>query len=379
MRLVVAAVVILAATSSSSGADLHHTLAVAGGGEISGSPAIGGHGFVLVRYDLDGLPRQSHFAVEINTDTLRLSYDRLRLGPVEIGFLAAGEALIAGLLTDYYRDGANDSARGFYASYATAAAYAKLGIGPHFFELAAAARRWFFTRAGSTSAALTLPPEAWVGELRLRYTLWMLRPDPSLWQAQRLHARLRGVALGVELGLDERSQAAPWGARDASFAPIDPRNGPGRSIFTARQWLRAGVAVHARVRLQLDEVATWMWNEDDLVRLRVGGFNPYSVPLAGAPWAGYLAGKLAALDASMHVRVWRELEVGVVGDGVVLDDPRRTGAGGAGVLAGVGAFVDARIGAWQIDASGGWSPTVRPGTAAGSWGVFAALGWAWSR
>jgi hypothetical protein len=379
MRSLVTAILILAAASESAAADFHHTIAAAGGGEISGSPAFGGHGFVLVRYDLDGLPRQSHFAAELNTDTLRLSYDRLRFGPVEIGFQVAGEVLIAGLLSDYYRDGANDSARGFYASYATAAAYAKLGVGPHFFDLAVAARRWFFTRAGATSTELTLPPEAWVAELRLRYTLWMLRPDPSLSEAQRLHPRQRGVALGVELGLDERSDATPWGARAAAFSPIDPRNDPGRSIFMVRQWLRAGAALHPRVRLQLDEVAIWMWNEDDLVRLRVGGFNPYSVPLAGAPWAGYLAGKLAALDASLHVRVWRDHEVGVVADAVVLDDPRRSGGGGAGVLAGIGAFVDARIRAWQIDLRGGWSPTVRPGTAAGSWGFFAAVGWAWSR
>jgi hypothetical protein len=378
VRSLLAAILIVAAASDSRGDELHHTITIAGGGEIFGSPGFGGHGFVLVRYDLDGLPKQSHFAAELNTDTLRLSYN-LRLGPVELGFLAAGEVLIAGLLSDYYRDGVNDSTRGFYASYATAGAWAKVGIGPHFFELAAGVRRWFFTRAGDTRPELTLPPDAWVGELRARYTLWMLRPDPALSEAQRLLPRLRGVALGVELGLDERSDTRPWGARDPVFAPIDPRNDPGRSIFMMRQWLRAGAVLHPRLRLQLDEVATWMWNEDDLVRLRVGGFNPYSVPLAGAPWAGYLAGKLAALDASLHVRVWRDHEVGVVADGVVLDDPRRTGSGGAGLLAGVGAFVDARFGRWQIDLRGGWSPTVRPGTAAGSWGLFAAAGWAWSR
>jgi len=335
---------------------------------------------VLARYDLDGLPRQSHFAAELNTDTLRLSYDRLHVGPVELGFAAAAEVFIAGLLTDYYRDGVSDSARGFYASYAAAGAYAKLGVGPHFFELALTARRWFFNRAGDTSPSLTLPPDAFVGEARLRYTLWMLRPDPSLYQPQRLYPRLRGIALGVELGLDERSEATPWGARDpAAFAPPDPRNAPGRTILLARQWLRAGAQLHSRVRVQVDEVATWMWHEDDLVRLRVGGFNPYSVPLAGAPWPGYLSGKLAAIDASLHVRVWRDHEVGVVADGVVLDDPRRNGSSGVGVLGGIGAFVDARIGAWQLDVRGGWSPTTQPGSVAGSWGLFAAAGWAWSR
>src|SRR5699024_7935095 len=104
-------------------------------------------------------------------------------------------------LSDYYRDGVNDSARGFWASYVNAAASAKLNLAPHFVELAAGARRWFFARQGGTDPALVLPPEAWVGEVRLRYTLWKLADEPSLWEPQRLYPRLRGVAFGVELGL----------------------------------------------------------------------------------------------------------------------------------------------------------------------------------
>ena len=379
MRALCAALLV-AAASPARGEPLQHTVSLAAGGELYGSPGFGGHGFALVRYDLDGLPRGAHFSAELNTDTLRVSYDRLRLGPVEVGAMAAGEVYIAGLLTDYYRDGVSDPARGFYASYGAASAYAKYGIGPHFFEAAVTARRWLFARAGDTSAAFTLPPEAFVGEFRLRYTLWMLRADPSLWEPQRLYPRARGVALGVELGLDQRSTASAWGARDpAAFSPIDPRNAPGATILMARQWLRAGVALGARVRLQLDEVAAWMWHEDDLVRLRVGGLNPYSVALAGAPWAGYLAGKLAAADVSLPIRVWRELEVGPLADAVVLDDPRRTGAARAGFLAGIGAFADARFGAWQFDLRGGWSPTTQPGSAAGSWSAIASAGWAWQR
>ena len=338
---------------------------------MSLSPALDGHGFGLLRYDLDGLPRGSHLAIELNSDTLRLSYDRLRFGRGEVGVNATGEALIAGLLDEYYRDGRNEPGRGFYASYAALGGYAKLDAAPHFLELAVTARRWLFQRNGSTDGDLSLPPEAWVGELRLRYTLWLLDGDR---QAQRLHPRVRGVAFGVELGLDQRSEARRWGA------PDETRNDPARSIYSVRQWLRAGVKVHARVRFQLDEVACWMSGEDDLVRLRVGGLNPYSVPLAGAPWAGYLAGKVAATDATLHVRAWREHEVGVLLDTVVLDDADRAGAlGRAAVLAGVGVFADLRWRAWQLDLRGGWSPTLRPNSIAGGWGMFAALGWGWSR
>jgi hypothetical protein len=383
MRSLLSCLIVALATAPVA-AELHHRVSLAGGGELSLSPALNGHGFVLARYDLDGLPRAAHFSVELNTDTLRLTVDRLRLGRLELGFQAAGEVLIAGLAGDYFRDGHDDTTRGFYASYGSLSAAAKLDLGPHFIELAATARRWFFARAGGTAPLFTLPPEAYVGELRLRYTLWRLADDVSLWQPQRLFPRLRGVAFGVELGLDERSAARPWGARDPSLAPVDTRNDPAAGIFMVQQWLRAGVVLHRRVRLQIDERATWMWGEDDLVRLRVGGLNPYSVPLVGAPWAGYLAGRVAALQGSLHVRVRGQHEVGLLVDGVVLDDADRTGAingvaARPGLLAGIGAFADLRAGNWQFDLRGGWSPTLRPGSVGGGVSLFGALGWAWAR
>ncbi len=372
--------VVVAAPASAG--KLHHRIAIAGGGEIYATPGFNGHGFVLLRYDLDGLPRESRFAAEINTDTVRLSYDHLRFGRVELGLYAAGEVLLAGILSDYYRDGVNDSARGFYASYATTAAAAKVDLAPHYLELAVGARRWFFSRAGATNAALVLPPEAWVGEVRLRYTLWQLAPDRSLWEPQRLFPRLRGFAFGVELGLDGRSEARPWGARnEAVFATVDLRNDPSRAIWMARQWLRAGITLQRRVRLQIDETASWMHGADDLVRLRVGGLNPYSVPLAGAPWAGYLADNLAAAQASLHVRVAGEHEVGALVDGVALGDLDRTGGAAArpAVLAGFGLFADVRFGNSQLDIRGGWSPTAHPGNALGGFTLFAAYGGSWSR
>jgi hypothetical protein len=218
-----------------------------------------------------------------------------------------------------------------------------------------------------------------VGEARLRYTLWLVRSDPSLYQAQRLFPRVRGMAFSVELGLDERSDARPWGARAPELAPVDTRNDPSRTILSARQWLRAGVQLQRRVRLQFSELASLMWGEDDLVRLRVGGMNPYSVPLVGAPWAGYLAGRVASVEGSLHVRAVGDAELGVLVDGVALDDATRTAPARAALLAGVGAFADVRLGAWQLDLRGGWSPTLRPGTLAGGWDLFASLGWGWSR
>jgi hypothetical protein len=243
---------------------------------------------------------------------------------------------------------------------------------PHYLEVSATLRRWFFESTGDTARAFVLPPDAFVGELRLRYTLWAVAADPSLYQPHRLYPRVRGVAFGVEVGLDERSEARPWGARDpAAFSPPDLRNDPATSIVFFRQWLRAGAQLHPRLRLQLAEAAAFGFGEDDLTRLRVGGQSPYVVPVVGLPWAVALAGRLAAVDGSVHVRLWRELEAGLLGDAVLVDDRRRTGVlARPGVLGGIGVFADLRLGAWQLDVRGGWSPSF-----GSSWELFASLGW----
>jgi hypothetical protein len=182
------------------------------------------------------------------------------------------------------------------------------------------------------------------------------------------------VAFGVELGADVRSEARPWGARAASFSPRDLRNDPSTIVWSVRQWLRAGAPLGSRVRLQLSEVALWMSGADDLDRARVGGFNPYVIPIAGAPWPAWLADRLLAAELSLHVRLWRELEAGALLDGAVLGDIERTGNPLVpGPVWGAGLFADLRIGAWQIDVRGGYCPTLRGVS------LFASLGWAFAR
>jgi hypothetical protein len=371
-------ILVCALASVAAGDPLVHRVSLAGGGDVWLRPEFGGHGFGILQYELSGLPEGGRFVLTFNSDTLRIAVEHLQLSPtVEAGADVKGEALIAGVLTDYYRDGRRDAGRGFYASYGSASAWLKRSSAPHYVELAVTARRWIFTRTSDTSPSLVLPPDAWVGELRGRYTFWSMRSDPSLYEAQRLYPRARGIAFGVEAGLDARSEVRPWG--ELTVAPVDARNDPGRTIVSLRAWLLTGAQVHDRVRLQLYALASWMWGEDDLVRLRVGGLNPYVVPIAGAPWAALLSGRLAAAHATLHVRLWRELEAGVMIDGVVVDDVHRTAPARAGGEVGLGAFADLRLGAWQIDVRAGWSPTITPDDLAGGVSVWASLGWAWQR
>jgi hypothetical protein len=342
-------------------AETHHRLALWAGSESSLSPETSWHGIARIHYEL--IAPRARFVVDFNSDTLRLSVEGLRFGRIEVGFGAGGELFIAGLLGDYWRDGHDISSRGFRASWVAAGAWAKLDLAPSFVELGVSGRRWFFQRTNDTDPLLVLPPEAWVGEWRLRYTLWSLAPDESLWETQRPFPRLRGVAFGLELSLDARSATYRWG--------LDSRNDPSSLVLGARQWLRAGVRLSSRLRLQVEEGAVWLSGADDLDRVRVGGLNPWTVPVAGQPWAGHLASKVASAQVSLHVRVWREFEVGALVDGVVLDDVHRNGDS-PGALFGAGAFVDFRLRGWQLDVRGGYSPP--NGTS-----LFASLGWGWWR
>ena len=359
-------------------AELRHHLTVGAGYEARINGGFGGHGFGMAAYDLEGLPAGAHLGLSYNTDTARVAFDRVRFadGWLETGFRAAYEFKFAGLLMDYYRRGEKDSERGIEGSYLAFEAYLKANLPrDNYLELNVGVRRWWFARLGGTAPSYVLPNETWVFEPRLRYTFWRLVDDPSLREASRPFPRVRGVALGLELGLDFRSQGGAWGARDpATFQPADLRN-PGKSlVLFARQWLRAGWQLHDRVRLQVAEWASYGYQEDDLSRVRLGGLNPWVVPIAGVPWAGIVSGRFVGAEISAHVRVWGELEMGVLAAGVGLEDPNREGDGGWGFVGGVGAFADLRFGDFQIDVRGGWTPSLSTGSR-GRWGIYGGAGY----
>lgn len=355
-------------------------ISVVGAGGAWLHPELGGHGIGLVAYERPDTGRRGAvLTVELNTDTLRLRLDGLRPTPgLEAGAQLAGEALYAGLLPDYYREGRRDPARGFWASYVEGSGWLKQIQGQHVLELRIALRGWFFNRGDllgvETAPALELPPTTAALEPRLSYTYWRLGGDID--QRHRLFPRVRGLALGLEVGLEARSDTRAWGARDpAVFDPPDPRNDPLPVAFVARQWLRAGLPLAPRLRTQLTQHALFGSGLDDLNRARVGGMNPYVVPLAGAPWAAFLAGRLLAAEWSLHVKVHGEQEVGLLADVAWIDDADRTGRSGDGVHGGLGLFADLRLGAYQIDVRAGWSPTLRAISSAGSFGLFLALGY----
>lgn len=369
--------------ASSAPAEPSHRLSLLGGAGLWLHPESGGHGIALAAYDLRGLPLGSRFKAEFNTDTVRLRYDGITLldGQLELGGQLSGELWLAGLLMDYYQQGRRLPGRGFDASYGELQAFAKLNQPEHHhLSLVLGLRRWFLAANDSTDPALTLPPDAWVFSPQLGYTYWRLHVDPAWDEWHRLFPRFTGFALGFDVRIDARSATRPWGARDALvFATPDLRNDPRTVGVLARQWLRLGVGLHRLLRLQVTQQAVLSSGVDDLNRVRVGGLNPYVVPVAGAPWAAFLSGRLLALEASLHSQVGlgKLLELGLILDGVLLDDLSRTGRSDGGFMGGVGLFVDARWRGFQLDLRAGWCPTLDDQDAAGQLGVFGALGWQW--
>jgi hypothetical protein len=372
---------LLSGASTPARADLDHRLALLGGGGFWLNPERGGHGVILVGYDLRGwLPRGATLSAEFNTDTIRLRASRFRFwdGRLQIDAFAGYEAMLAGLLVDYYRDGIRDPSRGFNASWMELGGSAKIHHPDHHsLELSVGVRRWFFSANDSTDGALILPAEAWVLEPRLRYTYWRVQGDRAFSERHRLFPRVRGLALGIVLGFDWRSDAHPWGARGEGSWPVDTRNEPRSSSFSATQWLMAGTQLHPRIRTQLRQSAVAGAGLDDLNRVRVGGLNPYVVPVAGLPWAAYLAEQLLAVRWSWHVRFFREMEAGLLADLAVVDDHRRTGSSPSTVVTGLGLFLDLRWGDFQVDLHGGLSPPLDASRVTTHVALFADLGWQW--
>jgi len=367
---------------SRAAAELVHEVDLMGAGEVWLHPELGGHGVFLASYELEGLPRGAVFGAELNTDTLRTWVSGLRAGPLELSAVLEGEAALAGLLSDYYRQGRRDPARGFSASFVRAEIAAKLALRrDQYLELALGGRRWIFGRSDETAEALVMPPEAWVFEPRLRYTIWRLQSDP-FWRDRRvLFPRVLGFAMGVEVGVDLRSETTAWGARDeTAFRPNDLSNDPERASLQLVQWLRAGLPMGPHARSQFFQTSGSCSGCDDLSRPRLGGMTPYVVPLAGAPWAAYLPRAFAAFEWSLHLSISGPdgpLELGVLVDAAWIDDAGRTGKSGGAFALGEAVFADLRLGEFQLYVRVGHNELPRWSGRSDQLSALLALGWQW--
>ncbi len=312
----------------------------------------GGHGAILLGGRLDGLPRDARLELEFNTDTLSVGVENFRLNDDWwAGARLSGEYLFAGLLTDYHQRGEFIEGRGISASYFGGTAHVTTRREDHLFvRFEWTARRHFFDELETTGANVVLPPTTTIHSPRMRLTWWDFDYDPSHDEWHRPLRRYSGVGFGLAFGVDHRDVARRWG---------DLRNGrntPSRNSGVAEQWFRIGVPFARHWRFEFVQESGIHTSPDDITRRRIGGMNPYVLPVAGAPWASHLADQWVGASAKQRVAVHRTVELGVRADAAWLNDRDRTGESAFGGLYGVAAEIDWRPqDVWQVDGRLGWS------------------------
>ena len=325
---------------------------VAAGAEFNVSPEFVGHGWVLFDARARGLVGNGDLVLYYNTTKVRVGIDRLTFAKGKLAFFAfaEAEALLSQLLTDYFQRGRRIFEFGFNASYTLLSTKLQWYPGKYqTLEVLAQARYWWFVPSSRTDPSVVLPPNTFVFEPRIGYVFWKVDAPSREWEAHRLFPRIRGIALGVSGGVDVRARTAAWGVGDG-------RNTANRAIYTVRQWLHTGWQFVPLARLQLDQWGSYGWNEDDITRNRIGGVNPYVIPVPGLPWSGLISERLFSAQLGFHIRATESSphEFGVLVGGGAFNDVTRENAlntyGGAG---GVSLFGDLRFGpeqSWQLHA-----------------------------
>lgn len=279
--------------------------------------------------------RKGPLSLQLLTDTVELRFE-----PEDRGgrwWLAVrGEAGAAGLFPSPWRAGSPDDARSLLAFYAGleggALAYLPHGL---YLGVEGTARRWFFRATDSTQGSV---PED-------RFVI-----SPSMlagWWSKPFHVWIRAGAdvdggdtsgrLTMELTL------FPW-ARHRRATP--------------RPWLTPLVEVHAG----------WLDDPSDVTRERIGGLNPYVVPLAGAGWAELWAERWAA------IRAGPALELGPLRLALVADGVRYEG----GKAYGLALLSRVTFGALYGEASLGFAPELERGPGVSRFSGWLLAGFDWT-
>ena len=334
--------------------------AALGGGEINFAPRLDqqltGHGWVGFDSLGDGIVGGGDLHLFYNTTKLHAGIERLAFAHDQLAFFAfvEGEAFISQLLNDYFEQGRRINEYGFNSSYVLMNTKLQWYPGKHqTLELIVPVRYWWFADRSNTSADYELPANTWVFEPRIGYNYWNIDVPSEEWEAHRVFPRIKGVALGIDGGVDVRSDSRQWGLGDG-------RNEPGKVIYSVSQWLRAGWQLGSFVRLQLDEWGNYGWRQDDITRRRIGGVNPYVIPVPGLPWPGLISERLLAGQLGLHLKAKEssQHEFGLLVGGGAFNDVYRVGAlsayGGAGGLALFGDLRFGPSGRYQLNVRVSW-------------------------
>lgn len=278
---------------------------------------------------LDFGVRGEDWSAELLTDTLDARWtpegDR---GKAWVGGRVAGFA--AGLQISPWTDGRPDPERALIVSYAGVEAGAQRYLKAGFYAgIEGHARRYLFNAMPTT--AISVPDHRPV-----------VHADEVLgWYRDWAHVQLRP---GLDL------------APGSPTAIVQPH-------AVAAGQLDPGWPLSPRLEIH----AGWADSQDDVTKTRLGGLNPYSVPLAGAAWAEFWVTDYAA------VRAGPELTVKGVRTAPLVDAAWFDGQTAWAVA------LDTRVTHERFftDLDVGWAPTLPRPDGHSSWGLWYALGVDW--
>lgn len=258
--------------------------------------------------------RKGALSLQLLTDTLEVRYaPELRRGRYWVA--ARLEAPAAGLLISPWRDGAPDPERALLAGYLGAdGGYLRYLPAGLYAGVSGAARLYLFAALPQTTIAPPGPTPLFTADAILGH-----HTDIS-------HIWLRAGA-DAELHL-----VAPHLAVEAVVRPDWP------------------LAPRVEVR------AAWALNQDFLTRTRLGGLNPYVVPLAGAGWAEFWVESYIAVRAGPSLRMRLP---GRVGHSLELTPVADVAGFDGSTAAGFALLVRWRYGRYFIDAQGGYAPFIK--------------------
>ncbi|MCP4804435.1 MAG: hypothetical protein GY913_01560 [Proteobacteria bacterium] len=292
------------------------TVAFQVGADINASP----HGLLTVE------ARRRDVTLGLYTDTVQLRWDpSLETGRAWLA--ARSEFGVAGLMPSPWTDGAPDPTRAMMASYAGpeggVVRYLPRGT---YAGVDAAARYWWFADTATTEVDLLDPR-------------WVLSGSGFVgWWTDE-------AQLVVRAGVDRNGTT--WSPRVSGELTARPERPLG-----PRLELRGQVADA----------------QDEVLLARVGGLNPYVVPLAGAGWGEFWMEDYLAARAGGG---WRgpiaasELRIDAVADIVTSEGVSRTGLGLDGGWS---------KGRWSVDVAGGYSPFIARQEGVGAWSAWLAVG-----
>lgn len=252
--------------------------------------------------------RKGALSLQLLTDTLDVRWaPEVTRGRYFLALRVEGFA--AGLMISPWRAGAPDPGRAMYAAYAGAeGGYVRYLPKSFYAGVAGSARAYYFWGQEQTTVEVPgITPVFSVDGVLGRYT-----PTSHVW-----------LRAGVDV---QQTIVAPRASVEATFRPV------GRLV--PKLELRAG----------------WAMNQTAVLLTRLGGMNPYVVPVAGAAWAEFWVERYAAMRVGPTLRLdlprfgAHTLDLSVVTDVAIWDYGNAVGFAGQVLWRPGRFFVDLQVG-----------------------------------